>query len=128
MSAGPLPRSARVDVHDLGSAAAALAAVLVEGEATDSHRPESDMLAQAVPCCVEVADLLAAVAGSLETLALSMFMNHRESPSQPVIEQLMGDGAADLHAMPSLLRRVRLVIAPTLADPRRLAAEDDPDP
>lgn len=115
-----MPASARTDVHELEAATEALITLLDHiGTAADDEA-DVDMLVQTVPCCVEVAGLLAALAGRLGTLATSLVDMSRGEPEQRAAEEMMADVAADLSTMRSLLHRVTLVAAPTLADPRHI--------
>lgn len=111
-----MPVSVRTDVHELEIATGALITLLDHVETTAGSRSDVDVLVQAVPCCVEVAGLLAALAGRLGALAMSLV----DLSSRPAAEEMMADIAADLSTMRSLLHRVTLVAAPTLADLRRI--------
>jgi hypothetical protein len=109
-----MPASRSTDVHELEIATDALVTALDNMDDAEKRR-DADVLVAAVPCCVEVAGLLAALAGRLGALALTM----AGEPSGAT-EEMMTDIAADLSTMRSLLHRVTLVAAPTLADLRRL--------
>lgn len=109
-----MPASRSTDVHELEVVTDALVTALDNMDVAESRR-DADVLAEAVPCCVEAAGLLAAFAGRLGALALTL----AREPSGAT-EGMMTDIAADLGTIRSLLHRVTLVAAPTLADLRRL--------
>lgn len=111
---------ARTDVHELETATEALVTVLDRLQPTEDNHPDADLLVQALPCCVEVAGLLAALAGCLGALATSLSDMSDGAPAQRAADEMMADIAADLNTMRSLLHRATLVAAPTLADLRRL--------
>lgn len=110
------------DVRELETATEALIALLDHLETATDTEAGLDTLVQTVPCCVEVAGLLATLAGRLGTLARSLVdMSHGRSVHRAA-EETMADVAADLATMRSLLHRVTLVAAPTLTDLRRIPA------
>lgn len=121
-----MPTSVRTDVHEVEMATVALITLLDHIHTTAESEADVDTLVQAVPCCVEVASQLAALAGRLGTLATSLVDMSSDmsggAPTQHAAEETMADVAADLRTMRSLLHRVTLVAAPTLEDLRHLPA------
>jgi hypothetical protein len=114
--------SVRSDVHELEITTEALITLLDHIGTTAHGQADVDLLVRAVPCCVEVAGLLAALAGRLGGLAASLADLSRHEHAQEAAEETMADIAADLSSMRSLLHRVTLIAAPTLADLRRIPA------
>jgi hypothetical protein len=117
-----MPGSLRSGVHELEIATEALITLLDHVETTADSQSDVDMLVQVVPCCVEITGLLAALAGRLGGLAMSLVDMSGGKPTQPAAEDMMADIAADLSTMRSLLYRVTLVAAPALADLRQIPA------
>lgn len=117
-----MPGPVRTGVHELEIATEALITLLDHIETTADNQSDIDMLVQVVPCCVEITGLLAALAGRLGALALSLVDMSGGRSAQRAAEERMADIAADLGTMRSLLHRVTLVAAPALADLRQIPA------
>lgn len=115
--------SVRSDIHELETATTALITLLDHIETTTDADADIDTLVQTVPCCVEVAGLLATLAGRLGTLAMSLVDMSHGRHLHRAAEETMADVAADLSTMRSLLHRVTLVAAPTLTDLRSIPAQ-----
>lgn len=117
-----MPGPVHADVHELEVATEALITLLDHVGTTADQPSDVDVLVHVVPCCVEVTGLLAALAGRLGTLATSLVDMSGGGPRRLAGEEMMADIAADLSTMRSLLHRVTLVAAPTLADLRQIPA------
>lgn len=117
-----MPPSARADVRELELeiAATALTTFLDHIVVTAEEPSDGDLLARAVPCCIQVAGLLAVLTGRLATLADALYKQPADGVGPAA--GLMGDISADLDTMRNLLHRATLVGAPALADLRRPAA------
>lgn len=118
--------SVRPDVHELEVATDALITLLDHMETTAHGDADIDTLVQTVPCCVEVAGLLATLAGRLGALAMSLVDMSHGRHIHRAAEETMADVAADLSTMRSLLHRVTLVAAPTLTDLRAIPTRSIP--
>lgn len=118
----PVPRTdqaAPADDTGLAAVAAALCSALDAVDDAALRHPDIDTLATTVPDCVRVAGLLAALTGSLDTLATTLadrVVTDNQDPAQAVA---LLDVSADLATMRSLLHRATLVAAPAVADLRR---------
>jgi hypothetical protein len=115
---------------ELASASRALVAALDTIESAAARRPGVDVLAEAMPGCVRVTGLVAALAGRLGQLAEALADAPAADPRGPgpPAGDMMADIAADLTTMRSLLHRATLVAAPTLADLRRVQRREPAGP
>lgn len=107
----PRPRTA--PDGQLAAATRALAQAVHQLDETTSARPELTVLADAMPSCVGLAGLLAALATSLGALAKNLAIDAAAGPT-------LADIAVDLDTMHSLLHRATLVAAPSIADLNQL--------
>lgn len=104
-------------VDELATATGALLRALDRIENDTTRQPGPELLAQVLRGCTRQAALLAALAGSLRTIA----GNAQTAGGEPHTIA-MDEIALDLDTMRSLLRRAILVAAPALADLGRAAA------
>jgi hypothetical protein len=117
------------EVRKLASVSRALVTALDTIEATAVRQPGVDLLAEAVPGCVRLSGLLAALAGCLSELAHGL-----ADASQVVVVDVAGrstgnalaDIAVELDLMRTLLHRATLAAAPALAGLRRIPHRVDP--
>ena len=79
-----------------------------------------DPLIPAVPCCVEVAGLLAVLAGRLGALSGALADLSHGRHMHRAAEETMTQAAADLSTLCRLLHRVTLVNTPAPAGLRRI--------
>ncbi|HEX3649598.1 MAG TPA: hypothetical protein VHV49_14325 [Pseudonocardiaceae bacterium] len=125
-----MPNTDAGSVDRLTAVTRALAGAVDEIEALAADKPDIDLLARSVPTCIQLAGLLAALLGSLGSVAEditvclpgtvvdSVVGTVVESSPEPLGMALL-DVAADLATMRSLLHRAALVGAPAVADLRR---------
>lgn len=117
-----LPEPRDSDDTDLSAATRALADALDAVEAATARRPDVALLSSAIPDCVRVAGMLAALTGSLGELANTL-AEHAAAPLVDPTGTALLDVAADLATMRALLHRATLVAAPAVADLRRCRFE-----
>jgi hypothetical protein len=112
------------EVRELASASRALVTALDTIEATAVRQPDLDLLAEAVPGCVRLSGLLAALAGCLSELAHGLADASQVRVIDDVAGQSTGNALADiaveLDLMRTLLHRATLAAAPALAGLRRI--------
>lgn len=117
-----MPVSGRSDAHELRTATEALTTLLADIETTADRAADIDALARTVPCCVEAAGLLSALAGRLGALATALVDMSHDRRVHRAAEETMAEVAADLTTMRGLLHRVTAVATPAITDLRHVPA------